>query len=113
MVRGLSSLWNPEEEPGATLPQKGRPKECDHISEGLAGLGGNPREGRRQEFPTVEAQKDRLLYEVISFLSSLVNNQGLVLLAGRVLALRHWTDGHSSVWSMQMEIDWMEGNTRE
>lgn len=56
-------LGNPEAESGATLLQKGRPKECDHISKGLARLGGNPREGR-QEFPTVEAQKDGLLYEV-------------------------------------------------
>lgn len=97
MVRGLSSLGNPEEESGTTLPQKGRPKECDHISEGLARLGGKPREGRRYEFPTVEAQKDGLLYEVVSPLSSLESKQGLAPLAGRVLALRHWTDRPSSV----------------
>lgn len=42
-----------------SLTQNRRPKECDYMSEGLAWLGGNPRES--QEFPTVEAQKDGLL----------------------------------------------------
>lgn len=52
-----------------------------------------------------------LLYEVVSSLSPLVNKQELAPLVGRVLALRHWTDGPSSVWSMQMEIGWTEGGT--
>lgn len=44
-----------------SLAQKRRPKECVHISEGLAWLGSNSRERRRQAFPTIEAQKDGLL----------------------------------------------------
>lgn len=32
-----------------SLTQKRRPKLCDHISEGLAWLGSNSRERRRQE----------------------------------------------------------------
>lgn len=86
-----------------SLTQKRRPKLCDHIPEVLAWLGSNSRERRRQEFPTVEAQKDGLLCEVISPLSSLVNKQGAGPVVGRVSAFRLWTVEASSVCSMQMK----------
>lgn len=51
-----------------------------------------PEKADAKNFQQLKRRRMGCLYEVISPLSSLVNNQGLALLAGRVLALRHWTE---------------------